>query len=105
MHALTRWSLRVACAAFPFIGAPITSTTYFQAIGRAKVAIVLSILRQALLLIPLIFLLPMFFGARAIWFSAPISDLASAAVSMTVVVFELRRLRRLQDAIDQVAGA
>ena len=105
VHALTRWSLRVACAAFPFIGAPITSTTYFQAIGRAKVAIVLSILRQALLLIPLIFLLPMLFGARAIWFSAPISDLASAAVSMTVVVFELRRLRRLQDAIDQVAGA
>ena len=57
----------------------------------------LRILRQALLLIPLIFLLPMFFGAHALWFSGPISDLASAAVSMAVVVFELRRRRRLRE--------
>ena len=95
VHDLARWALRVACAAFPFIGGPITSTTYFQAIGRAKTAIILSTLRQALLLIPLIFILPHLFNARAIWFAAPISDLASAAITMTVVTFELRRLRRL----------
>lgn len=95
VHNLASWALRVACAAFPFIGAPITSTTYFQAVGRAKAAIVLSTLRQALFLIPLIFLLPRIFSPRAIWFSAPISDFASAIVTMTVVFFELRRLRGL----------
>lgn len=100
VHALARWALRVACMAFPFIGVPITSTTYFQAIGRAKVAIVLSFLRQALLLIPLIFLLPVLFGARAIWFASPISDFASAIVVFVVVAFELRRLQRLREDVE-----
>ncbi len=95
MHAQLKWATRVFCLAFPFIGAPITSTTYFQAIGRPKVAIVLSVMRQALILIPLIFLLPRFLGVRGIWFAPPISDLLSAGVSMTVVAFELRRLKRL----------
>jgi len=96
VYDLSKWALRVACAAFPLIGAPIMSTTYFQAIGRAKAAILLSIMRQALILIPLIFLLPWTLGAKAIWFAGPISDALSASVSMTVIFFELKRLRRMR---------
>lgn len=96
VYDLSKWAMRVACAAFPFIGAPIASTTYFQSIGRAQVAILLSILRQALLLIPMIFLLPRFFGVQGIWFSGPLSDFMSACVTMTVVAFEFRRLNRLR---------
>ncbi len=97
VYDLSKWALRVACAAIPLIGAPIMSTTYFQAIGRAKAAILLSIMRQALILIPLIYILPRFFGVRSIWFAGPVSDALSACVSMTVIFFEIRRLRRMQD--------
>ncbi len=99
VYNLSKWALRVACTAIPLIGAPIMSTTYFQAIGRAHAAILLSIMRQALILIPLIFLLPRFFSVRSIWFAGPISDALSACVSMTVIFFEIRRLRRMQDPV------
>ncbi len=46
-----------------------------------------------------VFLLSRFFGVRSICFAGPISDALSACVSMTVIFFEIRRLRRMQDPV------
>lgn len=97
VHKLATWALRVSCAAFPLIGAPIMTTTYFQSVGRAKTAIFLSLLRQVVMLIPLIFILPMVFGLRGVWIAGPMADSLSFLIVMTAVTFEFAHLRKLRD--------
>ena len=94
---MSSWALRVCCAGFPFIGVGIMSTTYFQSVGRAKIAIFMSLLRQVLLLLPMIWLLPKYFGLNGIWFAGPVSDTLSFVMMLTVALFEFRHLRRLAD--------
>ena len=79
----------IFCAGFQ-----IVSTNYFQATGQPLKASVLSMLRQLLLLIPLILILPLFFGLDDILYSAPIADAASAAIVAFFIVPEMRRLRQ-----------
>ena len=79
----------IFCAGFQ-----IVSTNYFQATGQPLKASVLSMLRQLLLLIPLILILPLFFGLDGILYSAPIADAASAAIVAFFIVPEMRRLRQ-----------
>lgn len=87
-------ALRTMTLALPFLGLPILATTYFQSIGRPSVAILLSLLRQALLLIPLILLLPLRFGIRGIWAAAPISDTLALCAVVPLMLRELRHLER-----------
>ena len=88
------WGLRVLSAGFPTIGGPFISGTYFQSVGRAKMAILLSLMRQVLMLLPLIVAMPFFFGVRGIWYAAPASDVLSSMVIMAVVIHEIRRVKR-----------
>ena len=94
LHTAT-WGLRILSIGFPLIGAPMIITTYFQAIGRARMAIILSLTRQLLLLIPLIVILPHFFGVKGVWYAQPVSDAISTTVFITVVVIEIRKIRKL----------
>ena len=75
-----------------FAGFQIVSTSYFQATGQPLKASLLSMLRQLLLLIPLILILPLFMGLNGILFSAPIADTLSAVIVALFIVPEIRRL-------------
>ncbi len=77
----------IFCAGFQ-----IVSTNYFQATGQPLKASVLSMLRQLLLLIPLILILPRFMGLRGILFSAPIADVVSALIVAGFMIPEIRKL-------------
>ncbi len=90
--------LRIFCCAFVAIGMPIVTTTYFQSVGRPALAILLSLLRQVLVLLPLIILFPHLWGLTAIWAAAPVSDTVALIVAAFAVVAELRHLKRLQAA-------
>lgn len=79
----------IFCAGFQ-----IVSTNYFQATGQPLKASILSALRQLLLLIPLIIILPMFMGLRGILFSAPIADITSAVIVACFIIPEMRKLNR-----------
>lgn len=80
----------IFCAGFQ-----IVSTNYFQATGQPLKASILSMLRQLLLLIPLILILPMFFGLEGILFSAPIADVVSAIIVAMFIIPEMKKLNRL----------
>ena len=86
--------LRLFCCAFVGIGAPIVTITYFQSIGRPAAAIILSLLRQAGLLLPLIVGLPYVWGVTGIWLAGPVSDVLSTAITCAVIAVELRRLKK-----------
>ncbi|PWM98065.1 MAG: MATE family efflux transporter [Massilioclostridium sp.] len=79
----------IFCAGFQ-----IVSTNYFQATGQPLKASILSMLRQLLLLIPLILILPLFMGLNGILYSAPIADAASAVIVAFFIIPEMRKLNR-----------
>ncbi len=86
-------ALRRMTMAFPVIGVPIMTTTYFQSIGYPRMSIFFSLLRQAILLIPLLHWLPQWFGLSGIWYAMPLSDLGSAIIVWSVIIREMRRLK------------
>ncbi|MBS7006952.1 MATE family efflux transporter [Anaerostipes sp.] len=75
-------------------GFQIVSTNYFQATGQPLKASILSMLRQLLLLVPLILILPRFFGLYGILFAGPIADISSAVIVALFIIPEMKKLNR-----------
>jgi putative MATE family efflux protein len=86
--------LRMVVLAFPFVGFQVVASHFFQSIGKAKIAMFTTLFRQVIGLIPLFFILPVFWGINGIWLSYPIADTMSAFV---VVWFLLRAWRKLPE--------
>jgi putative MATE family efflux protein len=84
--------LRIYCAVLPVVGYQIIASTYFQAIGKARLAAFLSLLRQIIVLLPLIIILPHFWGVTGVWIANPIADVVAAVVSFFFFRRELRKL-------------
>ncbi|HLF34248.1 MAG TPA: MATE family efflux transporter, partial [Cyclobacteriaceae bacterium] len=96
-------ALRIAFLATPFIAVQLIGTAYFQAIGKAVPALILSLTKQGFCLIPLVLILPIFFGIEGVWYSFPLADIASTLITWFVLRKELSKqsepaLIRLQDA-------
>ena len=87
-------ALRICLAMLPIIGFQIVGASYFQAVGKPKHAIFLSISRQVLLLIPAVLLLPRVFALDGVWASLPVADLGSSLLTGTWLFLELRQLGR-----------
>ena len=75
-------------------GFQVVSTSYFQSTGQPLKASILSMLRQLLLLIPLILILPLYFGLSGILYAGPAADIISAIVVSQFIVHELRKLNK-----------
>jgi len=89
-------ALRKMGLAFPVIGISIMTSTYFQSIGRPLFAILLTLLRQAIILIPLLLWLPRWMGLGGIWYAMPASDLLTAFFVWFIIFREMRQLRRIE---------
>lgn len=83
-------ALRMSSYALPVIGMQIVIGNFFQAIGRAKLAIFLSMTRQMLILIPLLLVLPRFWETNGIWLSMPISDTLSWLLNVGFIIVFLK---------------
>ncbi|CEI73643.1 MULTISPECIES: MATE family efflux transporter [Romboutsia] len=74
----------------PIIGISITGSNYIQSIGKAKIAMFLSLLRQFILLMPMIMILPKFFGLDGVWYAQPVADFLATAITAFVLYRELK---------------
>lgn len=74
-------NMRLVFAATPIIAIQLIGSAYFQAIGKAVPALLLTLTRQGFFFIPLIFILPHFFGELGVWISFPIADFLSTIVT------------------------
>ena len=74
------------------IGFQIIGANYFQAVGKAGYAIVLSLSRQVIILIPLILVLPGMFGLNGAWMASPIADFIAAVLTGVFLMKEIRKL-------------
>lgn len=82
---------------------PITST-FFTSLGKANVSFWLALLRQGLLLLPLLLTLPHFFGIDGLLFAGPIADGIAAVVVILCGGTQVRRLTKLQEKQDGALG-
>ena len=74
-------AVRWVFAAIPIISIQLIGSAYFQAIGKAVPALLLTISRQGFAFIPLILILPNYFGELGVWISFPLADLISTLVT------------------------
>lgn len=88
----TAWAIRIFLAGAFSVGFQISCQQAFLALGQAKYSLFLACLRKLILLIPLIFILPNFFGDKvfAVFLAEPVSDILAAVVT-TVTFFTFFR--------------
>ena len=79
--AETPSAMRWVFAATPIIALQLIGAAYFQAVGKATPALLLTLTRQGFFFIPLIFILPTFYGELGVWMSFPIADILSTIVT------------------------
>ena len=78
--------------AFPLVGFQIVGSNFFQAIGKPKSAMFLSLTRQLILLMPAIIIFPKFFGVKGILYAAPFADFLSFLLTATFFYFGIKKL-------------
>ena len=83
--------MRWVFAATPIIAIQLIGAAYFQAIGKATSALLLSLSRQAFLFIPLIFILPLWYGELGVWVAFPVADLLSTILTGYFLRKELKQ--------------
>jgi putative MATE family efflux protein len=94
--ALGGRALKIAVLMLPLNGFQVVSWAYFQAVGKPKQAMILTMTKQILLVIPLVIILPGYFGLDGVWIALPISDFLAACLAATLLILEVRRLRELR---------
>ena len=89
--------LRILTIAFPIVGFQMIGTNFFQSLGMVKKSVILSLSRQILFLLPLLYSLPFWYGAKGVWLSFPISDVLSALLTAILLRRLFKKFNRLQD--------
>ena len=100
LSALASRALRITMLVFPIVGFQMISTNFFQSLGMVKKSVILSLSRQILFLLPLLYALPKWYGADGVWASFPISDVLATLLSIYMLGRLFRKFNRLKDGDD-----
>ncbi|HCE57087.1 MAG TPA: MATE family efflux transporter [Prolixibacteraceae bacterium] len=99
LYELARNGMTLVFLALPIVGFQVVASNFFQSVGKAKYAMFATLFRQVILLIPLLFLLPVFFGINGIWLAFPVADIVSAMAVALVLYHEWKKLNLLENEI------
>ena len=94
LKQLSVHGIRIMMAAMPIVGYQMVVTNFFQSIGKAKISIFLSLSRQLLFLVPLLAVMPLFFGISGVWVAMPLSDTVSAIFALVMMVRYMRIFKK-----------
>ena len=89
--------MRILTIGFPIVGFQMIGTNFFQCLGMVKKSIILSLSRQLLFLLPLLYCLPLWIGANGVWMSFPISDVLSAVLTAILLRRLFKKFNTLKD--------
>ena len=84
-------ALLIAFLATPVITAQLIGSAYFQAAGKAWPALILTLLKQGVFLIPLVYILPKFYGINGVWMAFPIADVLATCITVVYLKRELSK--------------
>ena len=85
--------LRICTLMFPFVGAQIVISNFFQSIGMAKISIFLSLSRQLVYLLPGLLLLPPLYGVKGVWISMPVSDGLAFVTAVVILMVYIKKVK------------
>ena len=91
----TAQALRISTVAFWAVGFQIVSTNLFQSLGLAGKSIFLSLTRQILFLLPLIYIFSSVLGLQGVWMAYATSDIVATLVTTVMVIFQMRKINKL----------
>lgn len=91
--------IRINMIAFPLIAFQAVVTNFFQSIGKAKISIFLSLSRQMLFLLPLLVILPPFWGVDGVWWSLPLSDTIAFLVTLVMMIRYMKKFKLQHKAL------
>lgn len=92
--------LRIFLGMLPLVGFQIVTGNYFQATGRSNVATLMTLMRQILMLLPLIIILPSYAGLNGVWMSSPVSDFFNAIVVIFLIYKYMKKLNAKISSVD-----
>ncbi len=84
-------AIRWVFAATPIVGVQLIGAAYYQAIGKALPALLLTLTRQGFFFIPLLYILSSFMGINGVWLAFPIAEFLAAVVTGSFLIYELRK--------------
>lgn len=87
--------LRIYLLMMPIVGINVVATSYYQSIGKAKMSMFVSLLRQVILLIPFTLILPTFMGLDGVWAAGACADLLSVIITIILISKEFKSLNKL----------
>jgi putative MATE family efflux protein len=82
-------ALLIVFSVTPIITMQLIGSAYFQAAGKAMPALFLTLLKQGVFLIPLAYLLPIYYGVNGVWWAFPISDILATIITVIVLKREV----------------
>ncbi|MEG2539807.1 MAG: MATE family efflux transporter, partial [Clostridium sp.] len=88
------YAFRVYLCMLPIVGFQIVSSNYFQCVGKAKYSIFLSLSRQVIILLPLLFIMPRVAGLHGVYLAGPISDALSSLLTGIFITLEIKKLNK-----------
>ena len=91
--AISAIALRYTTLSFAFVGFQMVTTSFFQCIGMARVSILLSLSRQILILLPTLYILPLFFDLDGVWASSPTADLLSTGIAYAALYWYFKSIK------------
>ena len=100
LMALGSKALRIMTMVFPIVGFQMISTNFFQCLGMVNKSIILSLSRQLLFLLPLLYILPLWFGSDGVWYSFPIADTISTLLTLFLILRLFKKFNMLKDGDD-----
>ena len=89
--------MRLLVIGFPIVGYQMIGTNFFQSLGMVKKSVILSLSRQILFLLPLLYALPLWHGANGVWLSFPVSDVLSALLTAILLRRLFSKFNKLKD--------
>lgn len=89
--------LKIMNMAIGIISINLVASNLYQNLGMVSKSIFLSLSRQLLILVPLLYLLPLSMNEAGVWYAFPISDIASCIISLTLITSTLGKFRNLKD--------
>ena len=97
---LSAKAMRIMTVIFPIVGFQMIATNFFQSLGMVNKSVILSLSRQILFLLPLLYLLPLQMGADGVWISFPISDLMATLLTVFMLGRLFKKFKMLKDGDD-----
>jgi putative MATE family efflux protein len=91
---VTTVGMRYVLMTYCLVGFQTVSVAFFQSIGKAYIAIILSVTRQAILLIPLLIIVPKYFGITGVWVTMPIADLGAFIATAILMSYEYKKFKK-----------